>query len=283
MSEPTDPRAKSTFNFTFSVSAEEDTTEAVALQGLRLGRLIVKRGFAFLEGLAAREAARAAAREAARAAAHDARGEEADDASPSSPQQPPRVVERYTPTDGNCTDRRDTREDWFATAKDRGQHDTHKRFAYLALYRFLHPELPIVPADFGTGTSPVPIPMAPLFPLEMGLAEACRRLGFVRLFDTAVEAGTSMEEVTTEMLSWLPDFYAACVAASTNEVEAVIERQAATKKRLGETDPAVAGILTENTRAEIAALYSIGAFDRYDLASCPDLLPLVLLPNTPHL
>ena len=208
-------------------------------------------------------------------------------AAPAAPERPVAPeTPRYTPTDGQAPGRADTREDHFATAEDRGQHDTHKRWAYQTLYRFAHPEHPVVPSDFATGTAVVAIPLRPIFPLEFDAAEACRRLGFRRVFLAA--AGYSLADLegsdrltpACEAERLIHDCYQACVAATEVEVEAVLERRNVTRARV---DPAIAAVLVESPRAEIAALYDPGPWSRPDLADAPPLTPLSLLSTTPRL
>jgi len=181
----------------------------------------------------------------------------------------------YVPP-GETLDRRDTREDFYPQAEDRGQHDAWKRWAYLTLYRFLHPDKGIIPAQFATGTAPYAIPLAPIFPLEMGLAEACRRLGFARIFGAA-----SAGEIVAD--DAIHACYVACVQATAVAVEAIMERNAATLSRYAMADPAMAAAICPVVAVDLAATYDPGDWARPDLDLCPPLAPLKRESSCPHL
>lgn len=151
--------------------------------------------------------------------------------------------------------RRDVATDWFVEAADVGQHDTMKRWAYLALYRWLKPNVPIIPANFETGPETYALQQGPLFPLQLDLSEACRRLGFARLFGAA--AGRF--HVDLQLL------YDACNQGISEGVSQV-------SSRLKQSGATVAVIADAAAAAE--TLFDVGAWIRTDLDACPPLAPL---------
>ncbi len=79
--------------------------------------------------------------------------------------------------------------DHWPDAADVGQHNGWKRRALFALWRWPHaPQAgPINASPFGLDvTGRIPRPRATVFPLDAGLCEASRRLGFPRLFLSAL-------------------------------------------------------------------------------------------------
>ncbi|MSQ55776.1 MAG: hypothetical protein EXR31_10460 [Betaproteobacteria bacterium] len=269
--------------FTLDCTAAE--TEALLDAGERLGRVILSWGRGRIvhsnddRGTAAPDEGEAGNLSAASEAASEA-------------------IDAWHPHRGSPrparTEPRDTRESAFPTAADRGQHDTMKRWAYLALWRWLHPDEPVIPSVFGTGPEPYPVPLAPILPLQLDLAEACRRLGFARLF--AAAAGGAHDLLRAQECLVIQGFYAATTKAIGIEVAAVCARRRATRAPsagpppkggfswdIGAADAARAAYDATDAadRAEVAPLFSVGDWDRRDLDDCPPLTPLSLLPTTP--
>jgi len=111
--------------------------------------------------------------------------------------------------------------DFYADAPDHGQHDTWKREALFAVWRFVHkPEGGAFQrAPFGLdNVSSSPVSLGPLFPLDSGLAEASRRLGFLRLFRAALGQMDGRESLTQAMLDTLPPGESAWEVAPMGEV-----------------------------------------------------------------
>lgn len=195
------------------------------------------------------------------------------------------------------------REQFYATAPDRGQHDIWKRECAERLWRLIAgPTVPLARAWFELDGG-LTVPQAPLFPLHTDLCNAIRRLGLRRLVTAALGLAPQDEQrelvpaqfpvggpfrffgegalfqnraLTAEQLAReLAEQHGAAVDL------AVAQALAAEERRRASWNEAAQGPFLPLSEEEYKAYFSLAdagvdAWTRPDLASCPALDPLRL-------
>jgi hypothetical protein len=201
--------------------------------------------------------------------------------------------------------------DHYADASDKGQHDYSKLDALVSVWRWVHAPGggPVaLGALVSGGTSARMTDLGPVFPLDPGLCEASRRLGYDRLFGAALgcegEAGLDQPprypagQWSKDALDALnartcreliDDFHAAAGRATEAEADIVQARNAETLRGWD----ASRGVFQADTREDWLAVRSLGPLHptevtrpprpgegalsiKITLADCPALIPLTM-------
>lgn len=155
------------------------------------------------------------------------------------------------------------------TWPDEGQHDWAKIQMRIHLWRVVHglPETPdhLDMSEIGLGNRRGQVPY--LWPLGNQLAEACRRLGYLRL---AQAAASDFADGKDFRRAWTQ----ACRAAE----EEAKRREKVNERTAYNWDPEVNGELVTPSYKETVAEFTPGAFDRPDLDLAKPLKPIDLQP-----